>query len=75
MSVTSALKNNFLEEKFPEADPHGIASGEPGAKLDAGKVPVTRGAIQYFPRAIRAIAALSGKGAEKYSWNGLGGCT
>ena len=53
-----------------EADPNGIASGTPGAKLDAGKAPVTQGVIQYFPRALRAVAMLSAYGAEKYSWKG-----
>jgi hypothetical protein len=53
-----------------EVDPNGVAAGTPGAKLDAGKLPIMRGGIQYFPRALRAIAALSGKGAAKYSWNG-----
>ena len=45
--------------------------GTPGAfKLDAGKPPVYRGAIAYFPRAIEAIAAVSAFGATKYAWNG-----
>lgn len=53
-----------------EKDPNGVASGTPGAKLDAGKSPVMQGALQYFPRAIRAVADLSAKGAAKYSWKG-----
>ncbi len=53
-----------------ESDPHGIASGEPGAKLDAGKAPIMQGVIQYFPRALREIALLSLYGAEKYAWKG-----
>lgn len=53
-----------------EKDPHGFAQGVPGAKLDAGKAPVMRGVIQYFPRALRAIAEVSEIGAEKYSWKG-----
>jgi hypothetical protein len=53
-----------------EIDPHGKEKQEPGAKLDAGKAPVFRGAMQYFPRALRAIAILSAKGAAKYSWKG-----
>src|SRR5512135_1417397 len=35
-----------------EADPTGRQPHEPGAKLDAGKAPVLRGAIAYFPRAL-----------------------
>ena len=53
-----------------ELDPNGIKAGEPGAKLDAGKVPVTRGCLHYFPRALTAIAELSHIGARKYSWQG-----
>lgn len=53
-----------------ETDPNGIDSKTPGAKLDAGKAPVIRGAVQYFPRALKAVAEHSQKGADKYSWNG-----
>lgn len=53
-----------------ESDPTGLVSTQPGAKLDAGKVDVLRGAIQYFPRALRAIARVSELGARKYSWKG-----
>lgn len=53
-----------------EKDPFGIAPSAPGAKLDAGKVPVTQGAFQYFPRAMQAVASLSATGASKYSWAG-----
>lgn len=53
-----------------ETDPTGKKPFEKGAKLDAGKSPVFRGAIAYFPRAIRAVADVSQYGATKYSWNG-----
>jgi len=53
-----------------ESDPTGRAPGSPGAKLDAGKAPVLRGVIQYFPRAILAVAEVSAHGASKYTWNG-----
>jgi len=53
-----------------ETDPTGRSPNEPGAKLDAGKPPVLRGAIQYFPRALEAVAAVSAFGASKYTWNG-----
>lgn len=39
-------------------------------KYDAGKAPVYRGAIAYFPRAIQAVAAISAFGASKYAWKG-----
>jgi len=53
-----------------ELDPTGASPHEPGAKLDGGKPPVFRGAIEYFPRALREIAMVSLKGAEKYTWKG-----
>ena len=53
-----------------EKDPNGIAAKTPGSKLDAGKPPVWQGALDYFPRAIEAVAALSAAGAAKYTWKG-----
>jgi len=45
-----------------------IAKG--AIKYDGGKSPVYRGAISYFPRASREVAAISGFGASKYAWKG-----
>jgi hypothetical protein len=53
-----------------ETDPFGRNPHEPGAKLDAGKSPVLRGCIGYFPRAIKAVAEVSAFGASKYAWGG-----
>lgn len=53
-----------------EIDPNGLGSNQPGAKFDANKSPVFRGALQYFPRALKAVADLSKNGAAKYSWKG-----
>lgn len=53
-----------------EKDPSGLAAKAPGAKLDAGKAPIMQGVLHYFPRAIIAVANLSKKGADKYSWKG-----
>jgi len=39
-------------------------------KDDNGKSPVFQGFINYFPRAIEAVANVSGFGATKYAWNG-----
>lgn len=55
---------------LPEVDPAGLKPAQAGAKLDAGKVDVLRGAIQYFPRTLHAIARVSELGAAKYSWKG-----
>ena len=53
-----------------EVDPNGISAKAPGAKLDFGKAPIFQGLIDYFPRAITAVADVSRRGAEKYSWKG-----
>lgn len=53
-----------------EQDPNGTAPDQPGAKLDAGKAPIVRGVINYFPRAIEKVAGVSAYGAEKYTWGG-----
>jgi len=41
-----------------------------GIKMDAGKPPVNRGVLSYFPRAVEAVATVSAFGAAKYNWNG-----
>lgn len=53
-----------------EADPNGTDPKAGGAKLDAGKAPVMRGLLHYFPSACKQVALLSQVGADKYSWNG-----
>lgn len=53
-----------------ESDPLGKTAKEPGSKLDAGKIPVARGVLQYFPLALKAVAEISQIGANKYSWRG-----
>lgn len=53
-----------------EQDPNGKQPHEPGAKLDAGKSPVRRGLLEYFPRACMAVAEVSEYGAKKYVWKG-----
>lgn len=53
-----------------ETDPFGKMHHEPGSKMDAGKVPIWQGAINYFPRAIAEVAKVSFFGAKKYAWKG-----
>lgn len=53
-----------------EADPLGRSPKEPGSKLDKGKTDILRGAIQYFPKALEAVAKVSEYGANKYAWKG-----
>ncbi len=40
-----------------------------GLKYDAGKPAVFQGLINYFPRALWAVAEVSTFGANKYDWN------
>lgn len=53
-----------------EVDPTGKSAHELGSKLDNGKPCVFRGVVEYFPKAILAVAEVSTFGAKKYVWNG-----
>lgn len=53
-----------------EIDPNGKSQHESGAKMDAGKVPIFQGLLDYFPRALLAVAEVSAAGAKKYAWKG-----
>lgn len=53
-----------------ERDPNGVDAKAGGSKLDAGKPSVWRGLFDYFPRACLAVADVSTRGAQKYSWKG-----
>lgn len=53
-----------------EYDPNGKKPHELGAKLDAGKTAIYRGLLDYFPRALEAVARVSTVGATKYAWKG-----
>ncbi len=73
LAIALHLEVMYLPGATPnstEQDPNGIDAKTPGAKLDAGKAPINQGVIQYFPRAIEAVALLSAYGASKYSWKG-----
>lgn len=59
---------NGLLKEWTNDDPTTIASG--AVKYDGGKPCVYRGAIDYFPRAIEQVAAVSTFGATKYAWKG-----
>ena len=48
-----------------------VATGS--IKYDAGKTPIYQGVIDYFPRAINAVAGISAFGASKYAWKGWEG--
>lgn len=53
-----------------EVDPNGKSAHELGSKLDNGKPCVFRGVVEYFPKAILAVAEVSTFGAKKYVWKG-----
>lgn len=63
---TTATKKEFTNDSADK-----IAGG--AIKYDGGKAPVFRGAIDYFPRAISAVAEVSAFGASKYAWKGWEG--
>ena len=44
--------------------------GTGAIKYDAGKPPIFRGVLSYFPRAIGELAKASAFGATKYQWDG-----
>lgn len=60
-----------MAKEFTNDDPNKIADG--AIKYDGGKSPVFRGAIDYFPRALEQVAAVSAFGATKYAWKGWEG--
>lgn len=70
LELASIGKQVSATRHIAEADPNGKQPGELGAKLDMHKIPALRGALQYFPRAILAVAAVSDFGARKYAWKG-----
>lgn len=58
----------FIHKETTDDDPSKIGTG--AIKYDSGKAPVYRGFISYFPRAIKAVAEVSGFGAVKYAYEG-----
>lgn len=60
-----------MTKEFTNDAPEDVAKG--AIKYDGGKAPVFRGAIDYFPRAISAVASVSLFGANKYAWKGWEG--
>lgn len=57
-----------MTKEFSNDAPESIAAGN--TKYDGGKSPIYRGGLGYFPRAISAVATVSGFGASKYAWKG-----
>lgn len=63
-------ENSDLTSTSAQTDPNGLDPHAPGAKLDAGKPCGQQGLIEYFPRALEMVSAISTFGASKYSWGG-----
>lgn len=58
----------MTSSEFTNDDVAKIAAG--AVKYDGGKSPIFRGALDYFPRALAAVADVSAFGASKYAWKG-----
>ena len=79
----TASKNSSRRVSLPSESEHhpmsedktnGQEAPRDGAvKYDAGKAPVFKGAIAYFPSAISGVSSVSAFGASKYAWNGWRG--
>lgn len=66
MNAWTKTGANTLSEDINEQK-----AAPPGAvKYDAGKSPIFKGCLAYFPRAMEGIATISSFGATKYAWNG-----
>ena len=57
--------------EYTDDDPSKIGTG--AVKYDGGKAALFRGLINYFPRAVYAVAEISTFGAKKYAWDGWEG--
>jgi hypothetical protein len=69
-TTTIEVLKPVVNARDKEADPNGKPPHTPGAKMDAGKAPITQGVLQYFPRALAAVSMVSLAGANKYAWKG-----
>lgn len=67
-TITTSGSDVKGNSEFTTDDPSLIGTG--AVKYDGGKPCVFRGAVQYFPRAINAVAEISTFGAKKYAWKG-----
>lgn len=61
----------YKTKEYTEDAAEDISKG--AIKYDGGKAPVFRGLLDYFPRAVESVAAVSAFGASKYAWKGWEG--
>ena len=66
--INEDLNKTAMEQLGDNDDPTAVGSG--AVKYDGSKPALFRGAIDYFPRAIEAVAQISTFGATKYAWKG-----
>lgn len=59
---------NTIKDEYTLDDPSKIGTG--AVKYDGGKPCTYRGVVEYFPRAVTAVAEVSTFGAKKYAWAG-----
>ncbi len=64
--VVAAAGREFTNDKAEKIQGGAI-------KYDGGKSPIYQGVLDYFPRAISAVADISSFGASKYAWKGWEG--
>ena len=64
-------KELLLTQEFTTDSAEKQAKG--AIKYDGGKPALFRGLVDYFPRAITQVAAVSTFGASKYAWKGWEG--
>lgn len=57
-----------MNEKVDVEDKEAVKTG--AVKYDAGKSPIFKGCLSYFPRAMEGVATVSAFGATKYAWRG-----
>lgn len=68
--IVSRLNRAAVQHQVgQERDPHGLASDEPGAKLDAGKLRVDL-VLDGFSLALTEVTKVATHGANKYSEGG-----
>ena len=62
-SATDSIKSHL----HPTVDEAPATDSEKSKKMDVGKIPVWAGFLNYFPRAILAVALVSEYGKRKYA--------
>lgn len=67
-NLNQYIKYPFSSDKYLTEKVY--SPNKSGVKFDADKSPVWQGLVDYFPRAMEAVAEVSHQGARKYAWKG-----